>query len=213
MSQNTLLSTTVVEPADLQVILAAWTEATDRLQKTHELLQAEVSRLTDELELKNKELARRNRLADLGQMASHIAHEVRNGLLPMKLYLSLLRRKVGSQEEAVGIVDKVTAGVGALETIVNDLLHFSADRDGQPAAVDCRMLFEEIVESLGGIDAEEARVRLGTLTYPNRPFGERGNVPILGPVGAALIGMHRNSTIEWLDEGRTRTLTVLDYGW
>ena len=60
---------------------------------------------------------------------------------------------------------------------------------------------------------DEARVRLGTLTYPNRPFGERGNVPILGPVGAALIGMHRNSTIEWLDEGRTRTLTVLDYGW
>lgn len=60
---------------------------------------------------------------------------------------------------------------------------------------------------------DEPRVRLGKLSYPNRPFGERGNVPILGPVGAALIGMHRNSTIEWLDEGVTRTLTVVDYGW
>lgn len=59
----------------------------------------------------------------------------------------------------------------------------------------------------------EAQVRLGRLAYPNRPLGERGNVPILGPVGAALIGMHRNATIEWLDEGRIRTLTVLDYGW
>ena len=56
-------------------------------------------------------------------------------------------------------------------------------------------------------------VRLGRLTYPNRPLGERGNVNILGPVGAALIGMHRNSTIEWLDAGQVRTLTVLDYGW
>lgn len=60
---------------------------------------------------------------------------------------------------------------------------------------------------------DEPRVRLGRLSYPNRPFGERGNVPILGPVGAALIGMYRNSSIEWLDEGRNRTLTVVDYGW
>ena len=60
---------------------------------------------------------------------------------------------------------------------------------------------------------EEPLTRIGRLTYPNRPFGEKGNVPILGPVGAALIGMRRNSAIEWLDEGRTRTLTVLDYGW
>jgi regulator of nucleoside diphosphate kinase len=59
----------------------------------------------------------------------------------------------------------------------------------------------------------EPQVRMGTLTYPNRPFGERGNVPILGPVGAALIGMHRNSTIEWMDNDRLRTLTVVDYGW
>lgn len=60
---------------------------------------------------------------------------------------------------------------------------------------------------------DEPVTRIGRLTYPNRPFGERGNVPILGPVGAALIGMHRNSSIEWIDAGRVRTLTVLDYGW
>jgi Transcription elongation factor len=60
---------------------------------------------------------------------------------------------------------------------------------------------------------DEPQTRLGRLTYPNRPIGERGNVPILGPVGAALIGMHRNSTIEWIDDGKVRTLTVLDYGW
>ena len=60
---------------------------------------------------------------------------------------------------------------------------------------------------------EEPRARLGRLIYPNRAFGEKGNVPILGPVGAALIGMQRNSVIEWLDDGLLRTLTVLDYGW
>jgi len=70
----------------------AWQLATDRLQKTHETLRDEVRRLTDELEVKNRELARQNRLADLGQMAAHVAHEVRNSLAPVTLYLSLLRR-------------------------------------------------------------------------------------------------------------------------
>lgn len=60
---------------------------------------------------------------------------------------------------------------------------------------------------------DEGHMRIGRLTYPNRPLQKTGNVPILGPVGAALIGMHRNAAIEWLDEGRIRTLTVLDYGW
>ena len=79
---------------DLETILEAWQEATMRLQSTHESLRYEVSRLTDELEVKNRELARKNRLADLGQMASHVAHEVRNSLVPMTLYLSLLRRRL-----------------------------------------------------------------------------------------------------------------------
>lgn len=60
---------------------------------------------------------------------------------------------------------------------------------------------------------DEAQMRMGQLTYPNRPLEKSGSVPILRPVGAALIGMHRNATIEWLDEGRIRTLTVIDYGW
>ena len=64
---STLTANPLTEAVDLQTILAAWNEATDRLQHTHEALQAEVSRLSDELEAKNRELARRNRLADLGR--------------------------------------------------------------------------------------------------------------------------------------------------
>ena len=60
---------------------------------------------------------------------------------------------------------------------------------------------------------DEGTNRLGRLTYATQPLSEKGCVPILGPVGAALIGMHRNSVIEWLDGERTRTLTVVDYGW
>src|ERR1700741_1208845 len=86
--------TAINERADLQTVLSAWHGATVRLEQTHEALRAEVRRLTDELEVKNRELARKNRLADLGQIASHVAHEVRNSLVPVTLYLSLLRRRL-----------------------------------------------------------------------------------------------------------------------
>ena len=62
------------EEVDLEAVLNAWHTATLRLERTHETLFAEVARLNNELEIKNRELARKNRLADLGQMASHVAH-------------------------------------------------------------------------------------------------------------------------------------------
>lgn len=132
MSESPLL----IEPlsltpeSDLETVLAAWHAATVRLEQTHESLSAEVRRLTDELEVKNRELARKNRLADLGQMASHVAHEVRNSLVPVTLYLSLLRRRI-QDPESQELLGKLAVGFTALDATVNDLLQFTADRDPQ----------------------------------------------------------------------------------
>lgn len=145
-----------VEPAmdalapelDLSTLLQAWQTATDRLQHTHQALREEVKRLTDELEAKNRELARKNRLADLGQMAAHVAHEVRNSLVPMKLYLSLLKRRLSLDAGSSDVVNKIGVGLSALETTVDDLLTFTADREPQRRLVDVRGLISEIVDSL-----------------------------------------------------------------
>lgn len=132
----------------LEQILAAWNDATLRLQQTHEVLQAEVARLTNELEAKNRELERENRLADLGRMASHVAHEVRNSLVPVRLYLSLLRRQLDDESRAVDAFNKVEAGFNALDATVNDLLNFTANREPQWGALLIRDLVEEICDSL-----------------------------------------------------------------
>src|SRR6188472_4025342 len=99
-----------IADVDMQTILSAWNDATDRLRRTHETLRDEVRRLTDELEVKNRELARKNRLADLGQMAAHVAHEVRNNLVPVALYLSLLRRRLSDDSGSLDILAQVEAG-------------------------------------------------------------------------------------------------------
>jgi signal transduction histidine kinase len=135
-----------IADVDMQTILSAWNDATDRLRRTHETLRDEVRRLTDELEIKNRELAHKNRLADLGQMASHVAHEVRNSLVPMKLYLSLLSRRLSEDSGSQEIFEKVSAGFVALEATVSDLLNFSAERDPRRRQVDIELLLNEVFE-------------------------------------------------------------------
>lgn len=134
--------------ASLETVLAAWHTATIQLEQTHVTLCEEVQRLTHELEQKNRELARKSRLADLGRMASHIAHEVRNNLMPVTLYMSLLRRKIGTDPEIVNILNKIQAGFTDLDATVHDLLHFTADRDPQRQTVSVVELAEEVVVSI-----------------------------------------------------------------
>lgn len=134
--------------SDLETVLAAWHDATLRLEQTHEALRGEVRRLTEELEVKNRELARKNRLADLGQMASHIAHEVRNNLVPVTLYLSLLRRRISDDRGSLDVLDKVDSGLTSLDATVNDLLNFAAERDPQLSRFRLKGLIEDVYASL-----------------------------------------------------------------
>lgn len=134
--------------ADLEAVLAAWHDATTRLQETHESLRAEVRRLTDELEKKNRELARKNRLADLGQISTHVAHEVRNSLVPVTLYLSLLRRRLANDPASLEVLDKMNNSFSDVRTTVSDLLHFAADRDPQRRKVRVRELIQDVRDAL-----------------------------------------------------------------
>ena len=134
--------------ADLQTVLGAWHAATLRLERTHETLRAEVERLRDELEVKNRELARKNRLVDLGRMAAHVAHEVRNSLVPVNLYLSLLRRRLKSDHGSLEVLGKVEGSVNAVDTTVNDLLHFTSDREPLREQVLLKPFVEELLNAL-----------------------------------------------------------------
>ena len=146
--------------ADLEAVLDAWHTATVRLEQTHEALREEVRRLTDELEVKNRELARKKRLADLGQMASHVAHEVRNNLVPVTLYLSLLRRRVSDDQGSLDVLLKIEAGFAALNVTVNDLLHFTSERDPQLQSFPVAKLVEEVYGTLAPqLSAQSIRTR------------------------------------------------------
>ena len=144
---------------DLETVLAAWHTATVRLEHTHEALRGEVQRLTDELEEKNRELARKQRLGDLGQMAAHVAHEVRNKLVPVTLYLSLLRRRIQDDADSLRVLDKIETGFTGLEVTIHDLLSFTTDRDPQIQTFQLDKLIDDVYLSLAPqLSAQEIKI-------------------------------------------------------
>jgi signal transduction histidine kinase len=131
---------------ELGAIILQYNEVTERLKFSHEQLLTEVTRLREELEHKNRQLERRERLAALGQMAAGLAHEIRNPLGGIQLYASLLERDLAGSPELLGVVTKIRRGVRILDSLVNDVLTFANPNEPQRARVVLGGVIEQVVE-------------------------------------------------------------------
>lgn len=127
---------------ELAAIIRTYNEVAEQLKSSHEVLGQEVCRLREELHEKNKELARRERLAALGEMAAGVAHEIRNPLGAIGLYASLLQRDLLDQPASMELVRKLSVGVRNMESIVGDILDFAGDSEPDFHSVP----FEEVLE-------------------------------------------------------------------
>lgn len=155
-------STACAEP-DLAPILAAYNDVTERLKLSHDALAGEVCRLREELHEKNKELARRERLTALGQMAAGVAHEIRNPLGGIGLYASVLERDLADRPKQRDIVRKMSAGLRNLESIVSDTLTFACDADPQGVRVPVAGIVEAALTQVAPqADARETQIVVDT---------------------------------------------------
>jgi len=112
---------------DLAEIVNAFNDVTERMQKSHETLTAEVSRLKSELHSANEQLRRSEQLAALGEMAAGIAHEIRNPLASIQLYAGMLIEDLQEMPGQQEIARKISRAVRGMEAIVRDVLAFARD--------------------------------------------------------------------------------------
>jgi len=131
---------------ELGRIILAYSDVTERLQKSHDQLNQTVESLRHELSEKNRQLERRNRLAALGEMAAGLAHEIRNPLGGIQLYASMLTKDLAGHEQALQIVRKISGGVKHLESLVSQVLQFTREISVNPRKSDLSTIVNQSIE-------------------------------------------------------------------
>ena len=124
MSVPPELSHPLADDENLRQAFALFSETSEKLAGTYLELQSQVARLTSELADANGELARRERLSALGEMAAQLAHQLRTPLATALLYTGHLTRPQVSENDRIRFAEKTLSRLRYLERLIQDMLLF-----------------------------------------------------------------------------------------
>jgi signal transduction histidine kinase len=185
---------------DLKHLMRAVNETTERLQGTHTALQQDVVRLKGELAEANAQLRRSKALAALGEMAAGIAHEVRNPLASIGLYVQVLGEDLADRPPQADLCTKIGRAVQRLDGIVRDVLSFARDNRISPRPCTADRLLEEGIESCRTALEEAGALVLG-------PGTDEADIEVeadAGLVAQALANVIRNAAEAMAEAGSAR---------
>lgn len=94
-------------------------------------------------------LSRAEQLAEIGQLAASIAHEIKNPLAGISGAIQVLRRKMNHDDEKRDVLDEVLRQVRRVDGTVRDLLVFAKPHAAQRRVCDLQTVIERSTILLG----------------------------------------------------------------
>ena len=94
-----------------------------------------------------QQLADQAALAQLGQLAAVVAHEVRNPLAGVKGTLQILRGRPGVDTRDSQVIDAMIARLDTLNAKVEDILRFARPRNPSFESIEVRVVIADVIES------------------------------------------------------------------
>ncbi|TVQ54600.1 MAG: hypothetical protein EA377_05255 [Phycisphaerales bacterium] len=131
---------------DLRELMGVVAETTEQLQQTHVALKEQVAQLQAELAEANAKLRRSRSLAALGEMAAGIAHEIRNPLGSIQLYVQMLEEDLADRPDQAEVCRKIDRAVVGLDAIVRDVLSFARKTTIEPQPIDPKALVQRALD-------------------------------------------------------------------
>ncbi len=119
-------------------------------------------------ELHQKEIERAQQLATVGELASGVAHEIKNPVVAISNGLDLVWKRLGEDEALAPIMTEMTRQLDRIEQAVTDLLAFARPAEPLVAPADANQIVERAV-TLVRPAAQSAGVSL-TLDLTSEPL-------------------------------------------
>lgn len=133
---------------NLREAFQLFSETSTRLTEAYAELQGQVARLSAELAAANGELARRERLSVLGEVAARLAHQLRTPLAAALLYVGHLARPGLGETDRVRFADKTLGRLRYLERLIQDMLAFVKGQQGQRTRFPVQALVDEVWQAI-----------------------------------------------------------------
>jgi len=130
--------------AGLLDVIERFNDSTEKLESRHLELLAEISELHEQLRQKDEEVKRSERLAMLGETAAGLAHEIRNPLGAISLFVSMLRRDLRDRPDSVDLLDQIDRSIRSLDGVVSNVLHFAQSKRLRVTPVNVHSVIQEL---------------------------------------------------------------------
>lgn len=155
-----------VSPHELTVAFEKFSEVSRMLETQYQALRSETESLRVRIKQKDEQIARATRLATLGETAAALAHEIRNPLCALKLFLSLLKDEVQPSPAALDLVQHMTRTMEALDNVIENVLHFAKDNSRTFSPLNVHAVLKECALWLMQIRPEGIDVQLDSSGDP-----------------------------------------------
>lgn len=159
-----------VAAGDLEVqVEVEETDEIGELERAFNEMTGELARTSARVEeLHQREIERAQQLATVGELASGVAHEIKNPVVGISNGLDLVRRRIGRDETLEPIMDEMSHQLARIELAVRDLLAFARPATPSLAPVDGNQVVERALR-LAQPAAERAKVALDFRPHPSLP--------------------------------------------
>jgi signal transduction histidine kinase len=123
---------------------------------------------TEERNMAEEKLTRAEHLAEIGQLAASLAHEIKNPLAGISGAIQVIRDAMAPDDPQRGIIREILGQIDRLDAAVRDLLIYSRPRP--PALVPCDLsaILMRVVSFMRDAPALR-RVRVRCITAPDLP--------------------------------------------
>jgi len=138
--------------------------------------------LNDITQLKRleEEAERKNRLTAMGEIAMQVAHEIRNPLGSIELFLSMLKMDLAGASNEMELLQHITSATRSMNHIISNLLEYTKPRPVVLEHLDTHRLLREFVD-FAHFAASQHHIDL-TVSLNARQSWIKGNAELLKQV-------------------------------